>query len=141
MMKQEFEELAKINVTWETYSKIIEPMYIAADLPKQEFIKLLNLNALAAPKVKEKCIKKMCVRDRSGYMKTPKQMQFLLLFNMARLKLHSNLISHVSRNTRKGVVPEVTARCPMMAGQGNQRKQETQGKPIGLHASDMAVRL
>lgn len=71
MMKQEFEELAKINVTWETYSKIIEPMYIAADLPKQEFIKLLNLKALAAPKVKEKCIKKMCVRDRSGYMKTP----------------------------------------------------------------------
>lgn len=71
MMKQEFEELAKINVTWETYSKIIEPMYIAADLPKQEFIKLLNLKALAAPKVKEKCIKKMCVRNRSGYMKTP----------------------------------------------------------------------
>lgn len=71
MMKQEFEELAKISVTWETYSKIIEPMYIAADLPKQEFIKLLNLKALAAPKVKEKCIKKMCVRDRSGCMKTP----------------------------------------------------------------------
>ena len=71
MMWKEFEDLAKIEVTFETYSKIIEPMYIAVDLPKQEFIKLLNLKALAAPKVKEKNIKKMCVRDRSGYMKTP----------------------------------------------------------------------
>jgi len=71
MMWKEFEELAKIEVTFETYSKIIEPMYIAADLPKQDFIKLLNLKALAVPKVKEKNIKKMCVRDRSGYMKTP----------------------------------------------------------------------
>lgn len=71
MMWKEFEELAKVEVTFETYSKIIEPMYIAADLPKQDFIKLLNLKALAAPKIKKKNIKKMCVRDRSGYMKTP----------------------------------------------------------------------
>lgn len=71
MLWKEFEDLAKIEVTFETYSKIIEPMYLAADLPKQDFIKLLNLKALAAPKVKEKNIKKMCVRDRSGCMKTP----------------------------------------------------------------------
>ena len=71
MMWKEFEDLAKIEVTYETYSKVIEPMYIAADLPKQDFIKLLNLKALAAPEVKEKAIKKMCVRDKSGCMKTP----------------------------------------------------------------------
>lgn len=71
MMKEEFERLAKIEVSYETYSKVIEPMYIAADIPKQEFIKLLNLKAFESPKVKVKDIKKMCVRDRSGCMKTP----------------------------------------------------------------------
>lgn len=71
MMKEEFERLAKIEVTHETYSKIIEPMYLATDLSKQEFVKLLNLKALAMPKVKTKNIKKMLIRDRSGYTKTP----------------------------------------------------------------------
>lgn len=70
-MKQEFERLAKIEVTEETYTKVIEPMYLATDLSKQDFIRLLNLKALEEPKVKEKNIKKMLVRDRSGYMKTP----------------------------------------------------------------------
>lgn len=71
MMKEEFERLAKIEVSYETYSKVIEPMYIAADIPKQEFIKLLNLKALELPKVKTKNIKKMLIRDRSGCTKTP----------------------------------------------------------------------
>lgn len=71
MTKQEFEVLAGCEVSFEAYSNIIEPMYMAVELPKQDFIKLLNLKALATPKVKEKNIKKMCVRDRSGYMKTP----------------------------------------------------------------------
>lgn len=71
MMKQEFERLAKIEVTEETYTRVIEPMYLATDLSKTDFIKLLNLKALQAPKVVEKTIKKMAVRDRSGFMKTP----------------------------------------------------------------------
>lgn len=70
-MKQEFEHLAKVKVTEEIYSKVIEPMYLATDLPKREFINLLNLKALAIQEIREKDIKKMCVRDRSGYMKTP----------------------------------------------------------------------
>ena len=70
-MKQEFEHLAKVKVTEEVYSKVIEPMYLATNLPKREFIKLLNLKALAVQENREKDIKKMCVRDRSGYMKTP----------------------------------------------------------------------
>lgn len=76
MMKEEFERLANIEVTWETYSKVIEPMYIAADLPKQEFIKLLNLKALAKPKVKD--IKKMCVRNRCGERRTPNGCYFYI---------------------------------------------------------------
>ena len=71
MMKEEFERLAKIEVTYEAYSKIIEPMYLAADLTKQEFVKRLNLKTLAMPKTKTKSIKKMLVRDNSGYTKTP----------------------------------------------------------------------
>lgn len=70
-MKQEFERLAKIEVTDETYTKVIEPMYLATELSKQDFIKLLNLKALAAPKAKEKTIKRMCVRNRSGFSMTP----------------------------------------------------------------------
>lgn len=72
MQKQEFERLAKIEVTDETYTRVIEPMYLATDLSKQDFIKLLNLKSLVAPKIeKEKNIKKMLVRDRSGFTKTP----------------------------------------------------------------------
>lgn len=69
MMKQEFERLAKTEVTEETYTKIIEPMYMAMELSKQDFISLLNLKVLAAPKAKD--IKKMRIRDRSGCSMTP----------------------------------------------------------------------
>lgn len=49
MMHHEFEELAGYEVSYETYNKIIEPMYMAANLPKADFIKLLNKKALALP--------------------------------------------------------------------------------------------
>lgn len=71
MTKNEFERLARIGVTEETYTKVIEPMYLSTELSKEDFIKLLNLNALAAPKKKEKTIKVMLVRDNSGHMMTP----------------------------------------------------------------------
>lgn len=69
MLKQEFERLAKIEVSDETYSKIVEPMYMATGLTKDEFIKILNLKAIAVPRTKE--IKKMLVRDRSGFPISP----------------------------------------------------------------------
>lgn len=72
MQKKEFERIAKIEVTEETYTKVIEPMYLATDLSKQDFVKLLNLKALEAPQTKkEKVIKVMLIRDNSGFMKTP----------------------------------------------------------------------
>ena len=70
MMKEEFERLAKIEVSQETYSKVIEPMYLATDLSMQEFVKLLNVKAFAIPKSEPKNIKKMLIRDNSGYTKT-----------------------------------------------------------------------
>lgn len=42
MMKHEFEALAGYEVTYEDYSKIIEPMYMAIpeSISKQEFVKI-----------------------------------------------------------------------------------------------------
>lgn len=71
MMKHEFEELAGIKVTNETYDNIIEPMYYATEMSKRDFIKCLNLKAFAVKEVRKPCVKKMLVRDRSGYTKTP----------------------------------------------------------------------
>ncbi len=42
MMKQEFEALAGYEVSAEDYNNIIEPMYMATDLSKQEFVKTIN---------------------------------------------------------------------------------------------------
>ena len=42
MMHKEFEELAGYEVSFEDYNNIIEPMYMATNLSKQEFVKCLN---------------------------------------------------------------------------------------------------
>ena len=47
MMKQEFEQLARIEVSDKDYKEIIEPMYMATNLDKVEFISTLNLKRFA----------------------------------------------------------------------------------------------
>lgn len=49
MMHKEFEEIAGYEVSFETYTNIIEPMYMATNLSKQEFVKLLDKKAFALP--------------------------------------------------------------------------------------------
>ena len=71
MMKHEFEALAGYEVTSETYDNIIEPMYMATNMSKQEFIKTLNRKAFEYKPERKPNIKKMLVRDRAGYTKTP----------------------------------------------------------------------
>ena len=72
MMKHEFEEIAKIEVTDSDYNRIIEPMYMASGLDKREFVKTLNLKFFKSRvPAKPKDIRRMCVRDRSGYRMTP----------------------------------------------------------------------
>lgn len=44
MMHGEFEELSGIKISWERYHNVIEPMYIAADVDKREFVKMINLD-------------------------------------------------------------------------------------------------
>lgn len=47
MMKAEFEKLAGYEVSTEDYSRIIEPMYMATDLSKQEFVKVISKERFA----------------------------------------------------------------------------------------------
>ena len=71
MMKHEFEALAGYEVTTETYDNIIEPMYMATNLSKRDFVKTLNRKALEHKPVRKPNVKKMLVRDRAGFRKTP----------------------------------------------------------------------
>lgn len=71
MMKFEFEKIAGYEVSQETYDNVIEPMYLATNLSKSEFVKLLNRKALELKKEYKPTVKKMLVRDRAGYTMTP----------------------------------------------------------------------
>lgn len=73
MMYSEFEELAGYRVSYETYTKVIEPMYMAIpeNITKQQFVKMLNRKAFEYKPERKPNVKKMLVRDRSGYRKTP----------------------------------------------------------------------
>ena len=42
MMHKEFEAIAGYEVSYEDFINIIEPMYMATNLSKQEFVKTLN---------------------------------------------------------------------------------------------------
>ena len=71
MMKSEFENIAGRAVTNEQYSAI-ERLYMSSYLEKTEFVKSMKpiLKNISQPE-KKKDIKRMVVRDRSGYRKTP----------------------------------------------------------------------
>lgn len=71
MMKYEFENLAGRKVTDEQY-RAIETLYMSSNLEKAEFVKSIKtmLKSIPQPE-KKKDIKRMAVRDRSGYRKTP----------------------------------------------------------------------
>lgn len=71
MMKSEFENLAGREVTDEHY-RAIETLYMSSKLKKTEFAKTMKpiLKNIPQPE-KKKDIKRMVVRDRNGYRKTP----------------------------------------------------------------------
>lgn len=49
MMWEEFEKLAGYEVTYQDYSEIIEPMYMATKLSKEEFVKCIDRKRFALP--------------------------------------------------------------------------------------------
>lgn len=57
MMHEEFERIAGYEVEYRTYKEIIEPMYMATELSKKEFVKLLDKKAFALPTAQELCRK------------------------------------------------------------------------------------
>lgn len=63
MMKHEFEELAGYEVATEDYNNIIEPMYMATNLSKHEFVKVIDKKRFAL-KTREQLVKemKMCAK-------------------------------------------------------------------------------
>lgn len=52
MMKHEFEEIAGYEVTWEDYNNIIEPMYMALNVSKHEFVKIIDKKRFALKPLK-----------------------------------------------------------------------------------------
>lgn len=71
MMKQEFEKIAKVEVTSEQY-EAIEKLYMESSLEKTEFIKSIKpmLKTLQKPE-KRAGIVRIAISDNSGYMVTP----------------------------------------------------------------------
>jgi len=47
MMKEEFEKIAGYEVSFKDYNDIIEPMYMATNLTKDEFVKTINKKRFA----------------------------------------------------------------------------------------------
>lgn len=47
MMKEEFEKIAGYEVSYEDYNKIIEPMYMATNLSKEDFVQCVNKKRFA----------------------------------------------------------------------------------------------
>lgn len=71
MNKFEFENLSGRSVTEEQY-KAIEILYMSSNLEKTEFVKSMKSILKSIPQLKkEKDIKRMLVRDHSGFIKTP----------------------------------------------------------------------
>lgn len=61
MMWKEFEELAGYKVTYEDYNNVIEPMYMATNLSKQEFVKVIDRKRFDF-RAKEKAEKKAMLK-------------------------------------------------------------------------------
>lgn len=59
MMWEEFEKLAGYEVSYEDYSKVIEPMYMATNLSKQEFVKCLDEKRFSLNYKKQQMLKAM----------------------------------------------------------------------------------
>lgn len=60
MMWKEFETLAGYEVSYEDYANIIEPMYMATDLSKQDFIKCIDRKHFAVvPRTEKDVIREM----------------------------------------------------------------------------------
>ena len=114
MMKSEFENLAGREVTNEQY-RAIETLYMSSNLEKAEFVKSIRtmLKSIPQPE-RKKDIKRMVVRDRSGYRKTPNgcyyHIEYVELVDMKAEKAAGQQVSESDTETEIGMnPPEVRA--------------------------------
>ena len=70
MMWKEFEELAGYEVSYEDYTNIIEPMYMATNMSKQDFIKCIDKKRFAIVKRSERTILKQMKKIAAELMET-----------------------------------------------------------------------
>lgn len=72
-MCDEFIKMSGLEISFKQYAEIVEPMYMATNMSKQDFIEFIapSVKAMIKRMPKEKTIKKMLVRDRNGRAKTP----------------------------------------------------------------------
>ena len=62
MMWEEFEKLAGYSVTYEDYINVIEPMYMATNLNKQDFVECLNPKRFSL-EYRRKMLRKQLISD------------------------------------------------------------------------------
>jgi len=90
MMYSEFIELANIpedKLTYKTYSEVIEPMYMNCNLSKQDFVKLININALVENYDNPYSVKKTIVKEFSQGIKNISLIEKLFeLDNYSKIK-------------------------------------------------------
>lgn len=65
MMKHEFEAIEGYEVSVSDYDNIIEPMYMATDLNKAEFVKVISKERFAL-KSREELIQEIPIQSRRG---------------------------------------------------------------------------
>ena len=108
MMKSEFESLAGRNVTDEQY-KAIETLYMSSNLEKAEFVKSIRtmLKSIPQPE-KKKDIKRMVVRDRSGYRKTREEYDRLTLMQEVVASNTTGIVESVTQFQKDAVIDEYT---------------------------------
>ena len=65
MMWQEFERIAGYSVTYEDYTNVIEPMYMATNLSKQDFVKCLDSKRFSV-EYRKNNLKKRLISEMRG---------------------------------------------------------------------------
>jgi len=91
MMHHEFEQIAGYEVSYEDYHNIIEPMYMATNLSKQEFVKVIDEKRFSIQykkaQLKKSLLKQMkeiaqIMKDYCGHRDTYEE--YILLKDLAK---------------------------------------------------------
>ena len=102
MMKHEFEALAGYEVSSKDYNDIIEPMYMAVNLSKSEFVKTIDKKRFALKPVKS------IVKEMKGIAKYLKETCNHYTDMEARERLEALVEEYIERKGYKGIVGHYT---------------------------------